>query len=810
MSKKVIHMVGNAHLDPVWLWRWQEGSAEAKATVRSALDRMNENDDFIFVCSSASVYEWVEEFAPEMFEEVKKRVKEGRFIIVGGWYVQPDCNLPSGEGFARQSLYSQRYFKEKLGAIAKIGYNVDSFGHNAMLPQILKKSGMIGYIFERPEIKEKALESNLFIWESADGSQIPAYRITEPYCFNMTTYEELTDRLEKVVGEQKDNAKEILFFYGVGNHGGGPTKRNIELIHEYQEKNEKYDMKFSNLQEFFENLSVDELPVLREDLQHHASGCYSAVSEIKDVVRRAENELLACETYAVLGEKLANRKYPYASIAQAWKDVCFTHFHDVLSGTSIKSAYDDFKHFMGEARMIASREQNNALQTISWKIDTSDSEKGIPVIFFNPFAWDFDGFLQINTHTPYMTDENGNQVQTQIVHSEAYNTTARGNTMLKVKIPAMGYSTYYYPHSGARAHFWADLTHQDKVSNDNPALVVTDNMLENEHLKVVFDAHSGTILSIFDKDNECELLSGEAAVPIVIDEYDHDTWSHAKDKFDKVIGRFSDAKIRIKAKGALMVALEVESYYNNSVLIQEFALYAGEKQLRVNANVDWHEKHKMLKLSYPIAVTNPKAVYEIPFGMIEKECNGLEESGQSWIAIKGDERKVAILNNNKYSSSFEGNVMNLTVLRSPIYADHGVKPRIKESNYTDQGTQTFKYSVMPVEGEWNTVIRAARELNESPANIVENNHNGVLPLNYCGIKCGANNVIVSALKKSEDGKGLVLRAYETDGKLITASFEGDLLGTRLSVDVAPYEIKTIYIDDETKEYKEVLLTEFDI
>ena len=149
-KKSTYYMVGNAHLDPVWQWRWQEGSAEAKATIRSALDRMKEFPDFIFVCSSASVFQWVEEFAPKMFEEVKQRVAEGRFIIVGGMHVQPDCNNPSGEGFARQTLYSQRYFKEKLGVTARVGYNVDSFGHNLMLPQILKKSGMDSYIFMRP------------------------------------------------------------------------------------------------------------------------------------------------------------------------------------------------------------------------------------------------------------------------------------------------------------------------------------------------------------------------------------------------------------------------------------------------------------------------------------------------------------------------------------------------------------------------------------------------------------------------------------------------------------------------------------
>ena len=162
MKKTNLFLVGNAHLDPIWQWKWQEGSAQAKATLRSALDRMKEFPDFRFVCSSAVVYEWIEEFAPDMFEEVKQRVREGRFIVVGGWYVQPDCNMPGAEGFARQSLYSQRYFYEKLGVTAKVGYNVDSFGHNAMLPQILKKSGMDNYVFMRPGQHEKEMPAELF------------------------------------------------------------------------------------------------------------------------------------------------------------------------------------------------------------------------------------------------------------------------------------------------------------------------------------------------------------------------------------------------------------------------------------------------------------------------------------------------------------------------------------------------------------------------------------------------------------------------------------------------------------------------
>ena len=162
-------MIGNAHLDPVWLWRWQEGFQAAKATFRSALDRMSESDDFLFTSSSAAIYEWVERNDPRMFAEIKARVAEGRWQIVGGSWIQPDCNIPCGESFARQGLYGQRYFKQKLGVTATVGYNVDSFGHHGMMPQVLKQSGMDFYIFMRPGPHEKGLPGRLFWWESDDG-----------------------------------------------------------------------------------------------------------------------------------------------------------------------------------------------------------------------------------------------------------------------------------------------------------------------------------------------------------------------------------------------------------------------------------------------------------------------------------------------------------------------------------------------------------------------------------------------------------------------------------------------------------------
>src|SRR5512135_3768714 len=170
--KKRLYMIGNAHIDPVWLWQWQEGFHEVKATFRSALDRMQEYEDFIFSASSAAFYEWVEQSDPQMFAEIQQRVREGRWCLVGGWWIEPDCNIPGGESFARQALYAQRYFKEKFGVAAKVGYAIDSFGHNGMLPQLLKKAGLDYYVFMRPMPFEKGLPSGLFWWEADDGSRL--------------------------------------------------------------------------------------------------------------------------------------------------------------------------------------------------------------------------------------------------------------------------------------------------------------------------------------------------------------------------------------------------------------------------------------------------------------------------------------------------------------------------------------------------------------------------------------------------------------------------------------------------------------
>ncbi len=806
---KAYYLVGNAHLDPVWQWRWQEGSAEAKATVRSALDRMKEFPDFRFVCSSASIYRWLEEFDEEMFEEIKARVREGRFVIVGGWHVQPDCNLPSGEGFARQSLYAQRYFKETLGVTAKVGYNVDSFGHHAMLPQILKKSGMNAYIFMRPAPFEKELEANLFDWVSPDGSRVTTFRIMDPYCFKFETTEALAERMQFLDGTANEGQDAMPIFYGVGNHGGGPTIRHIEVMNEYAAAHPEVEMIYSDLSDFFDRVSDVPRPELHDDLQHHAPGCYATVSRIKNGIRRAECSLGAAENYSMLARTLLAKNYPTDRFAQAWREVCFCHFHDSMDGCSVAPVYDDTDLMLGAARHTAAVAENNALQSISWATDTSaDKDKGLPVFVFNPHGYEIESVVTVNQRSESVVDAEGNVVLSQSVTSPAAPCSSRTDTAMRVKVPALGYAVYYLREEGAAEQ--ERTVRAIPTEGAHAAGRLCGPVLENEFWRIQFEDYSGYIASMVDKRTGENVLTGRAAVPTVIDEYYHDTWSHGNSFFVDTMARFSDATISIVEDGALLSTVKVVSHYNDSVMTLYFTLCAKDETLYIRGNVDWHEKHKMLKLAFPMRVENPVADYEIPFGVMRRPADGEEEPGLSWVAVRNEENGCgyAFLNDSSYSTSIKDGCVKLTVLRSPIYADHGAS-RDGERTYTEQGLRTFAYAVMACGAENAPVIRAARLLNTPPVNIVENWHEGKwTDKRYAGISIDADNVMLSAIKRSEDGQGTVVRLYETEGKATAFTAAGAILPAPLADTIGAYSVETYYLPDGGDRWTRVLLTEY--
>lgn len=819
---KKFYLVGNAHLDPVWQWQWQEGSAEAKATIRSALDRMKEFKEFRFVCSSASVYQWVEEFVPEMFDEIKERIKEGRFIVVGGWHVQPDCNMPSGEAFARQSLYAQRYFYNKFGVTAKVGYDVDSFGHNFMLPQILKKSGMDSYIMMRPDPREKKLDHDVFEWVSPDGSSVTTCRILDPYCFKFEDTERLEQRFAFLEENEKTESDALPFFYGVGNHGGGPTIKNLEVLREFQSKHPDAKLIYSDLHDFFEYIRSSDvkIPEFHDDLQHHAAGCYSTVSKIKKNIRKAETGLSAAESYGVLANKLCGKNFRNEKFAEAWKNVCFCHFHDSMDGCSIKEVYDDADYMLGQAKNTAAVEENNALQTISWAIKTKEKENGLPIIVFNPHGFEVSQTISINAQKAHIYDCFGQEIPSQRVLSTTRECYWRDDTIFRANVPALGYAVYYA--DGDLPKYDSPDRNACNINSENPNVTATNwngymtanehggTVLENEIYRIQFELYSGYITSWIDKRTGNEIITNRAAIPTVIDEYYHDTWSHAKNFFTDEMARFSDAKVSVIENGPVRATVKVVNKYNDSVLTQYFSLTSGSDKLEVKANIDWHEKYKMLKISWPMAVENPKAYYEIPFGVIERPADGEEEPGINWTAVKGDNGGFALVNNNTYSSSVRDGTIYHTILRSPIYGDHG-GPRSDESEFTDQGRFDFNYTIMPVKDNWTEVTREGKKLNKPLTNIIETWHDGKLSdTPYSGLKIDKDNVMMSAIKRSEDNTGLIIRVYETTGKQTGFTASGDLLPYELKSTITPWSVQTYYLKDNTEEWQEVLLTEFKI
>ncbi len=789
MEENIIHMIGNAHLDPVWLWQWQEGFQAAKATFRSALDRMKEYPEFVFTNSSAACYEWVENNEPAMFEEIKERVREGRWVIVGGWWIQPDCNIPSGESFVRQALYGQHYFKEKFGVTAKVGYNVDSFGHNGMLPQLLKKSGLDSYVFLRPAAQEKGLPNGLFIWEAPDGSQVTCFRIPYEYC---SWGKELSKHIKRCAREIKAPLNISMCFYGVGNHGGGPTKENIESIRVINDSKEFGILKFSSPNEFFEEVSNANaaLSVVHGDLLHHASGCYSVHSEVKRMNRKAENRLVTAEKLSTIAKHLIKQTC-HADYKRAWTNVLFNQFHDIMAGTSLPEAYEDARDLHGEALAIAGRGLNDAIQSISWNIDIEESEDMRPIVVFNPHSFESKVNVEVEASTVktgfILTDENGEEIPFQLVKSSA---TCNGRCKISfiAELPPFGYRVY-------------KVIKKESKNNFEP-IQCSDLAMENQKLKLTFDAETGFIKSLLLKEHSAEIFDGFAARPVVIED-NSDTWSHNVRRYDKVIGEFKVKNIKCIEQGPVKSTIRVISEYNSSKLIQEFTMYKELDHIDVKVTVNWNERFKTLKLKFLTNIIFRKGTFEIPYGHIERELDGEEYPYQNWMDITGcvptdsNVLGVSILNDGKYSYDVLNREIGLTVLRSPIYAHHDplVPDREEEYTFIDQGVQSFNYAIYPHSGGWEEAgtVRKAMELNQKPVTILESYHKGVLPQKNSFIHIDAENVVMTAMKKAEENDDVIIRLYETNKVKTDVVVKLPIFNRIIKAVFNPCEIKTFRI-----------------
>jgi alpha-mannosidase len=770
-----IYLIGNAHIDPVWLWRWTEGMQVVRATCQAVLELMERYPDLKFSFSSAIFYKWLKESEPEMFEKIKRYVEEGRWEIVGGWIVEPDCNIPCGESFVRHSLYGQLFFKNNFGKTAKVGYNPDSFGHNASLPQILRKSGMEYYVFMRPSPWEKDLPSYLFNWRSRDGSSVLAYRIPFTYA---TGGGELKDYIERFINELEGKMEKAMFFYGRGDHGGGPTGENIESLKSLSQNMPQHNFIFAKTEDFFQAVKEGEYPKIEGELQYHSRGCYTSCSLIKALNRKGENTLLVAEKFSILAHLVVGKSYPREEFRSAWENLLFCQFHDILAGSSIPPAYEDARKAIDASIHIAETNLNYALQSIARKVRT----EGQSVIVFNPSSWRRLDKVEVELGWGKeglgILSPDGELEAAQEVQS--LSVTGMRRFLFMADVPPLGYAVYRL----------VPLEMQKTETRE-----ILSNKMENDYLLIEID-EEGYISKFVDKVNGVEPLRYPALVPLVIDDKG-DAWGHDVESFRDVIGRFKAVERKWIEVGPIRWRLRVKSAWGDSVLWQDFVLYKDLPFLDVEARLLWNEKHKMLKIALPTAFENSIATFSIPYGFIEREQDGNEQPLGSWMNLDTKDKSygVAFINDSKYGGDvFEGE-MRLSIVRSPVYAHH-IPRQIEEGKdyiYMDQGYHSFSYRIYAHKGDWKEgkVARIAEKFNQPFQTLIEHPHNGELPSVFALLELHPSNVLLSALKMAEEEDAVVFRLWESSGEMCQATLEIPYLKTKWNGQLAPSEIKTL-------------------
>jgi alpha-mannosidase len=791
VTDRTLHLIGNSHIDPVWLWQWPEGYQEVRATFRSVLDRMDEFPEFLFTCDSAAYYEWIEEVDPAMFAEIQARVAEGRWEIVGGWWVEPDCNLPDGESFVRQALIGQRYFLEKFGRIATVGYNVDPFGHNAMLPQLLRRSGMDSYVFMRPGPHELALPAPIFWWESPDGSRVMAFRLPHEYC---SSHEDLGYHLDKSIAQLPDRWAEMMAFYGVGNHGGGPTRENLASIRRLDAAGSMPNLRHSTPRRFFDSrLASDwEFPTWDGELQHHAVGCYSAHSGIKRWMRRAENSLATAETWSTVATAVAGIAYPRETLRSAWKQVLFNQFHDTLGGTAIEPAYRDARDQLGEACSIAARAANLATQSIGRAIDLPPAPGTIPIVVFNCHPWPVSTMVELEfaalRPTDGLVDDQDRPVAVQSIQSYATVLPWRSRIAFEADLPALGYRVYRVV--------------PERPRPSDPEFRDAGTTIESRHLRLTLDPTTGSISELVLREDGQDIADlcqpGTSRAAVVSDT--SDTWGHRSLSFREEIGGFETSSVELVEHGPVRAILRVDGRFGDSRLVQDYIVSASARDVQIRSILDWREHAKLLKLRYATRLGDVAATYEIPYGALGRPADGSEEPGQRWVDASGTLAKangmfgLAVLNESKHGFDVDGGEIGVTAVRSPIYAHHEPVTPVPGVRYEfqDQGIQRFTLWLRPHRGAWSEagLTRAALEANQPPTTLLEAPHAGRLPTKAAYAHVEPDHVSIGALKVAEDAENVVVRLIETSGLAARATVELPLWERTIEVDIGPFEIRT--------------------
>lgn len=687
----VVHLIANAHLDPIWLWNWQAGVDEALATFRSAVDRCHEYPEMKYTRGEAWVYQWVEELDPGLFAEVGKLVAAGRWSIAGGQFVQPDANLPTAAGWRKQLELGRRYFADRFGASPKVGYNVDTFGHPATLPDLLAEAGYDGYVFHRPNEQQVSLPRQTFRWRGSGGGEVIAFRIAPCY---VTRSDEIAGQLDLSVQAADPELGHTMMFYGLGNHGGGPTKATIEWLLRERDRRKDIELRFSTVDDFFEAARGmrDNLPVLDIELQRTFPGCYSVMHGCKQMQHRSERLLeQAAEMAGAFSAGDGECQTTIARLDEAWKDLAFTQFHDVLAGTSIPTSYISARHMQGRAAIVGEEEIVRVSRRFARRRLARTNEQRIVMLNANADA--FEGAVECEPFIDFddwngrwFADERGEAVPFQLVESEANMGMMIPRVVLPVAIPARGFRVFELRAraEGVAADFPA------------PAVGVDGKVIDNGILRVQL-GDSGIRSLIFGKR---ELL-GRRGWSLQM-RHDHgDTWVFHQSRFDEEItAGLAGLEWTLEDEGPLRARLFADAVMGGSRLRLGVTLYAGQPELHLHLRVVFSEEHKMLQMPLHLATAPVGWTSGLAGGEVERTPGPDEMPFCGWDAVKLGGLGLTLGTPDAYSTHLQDDAWQFSLLRSPLMAwagQAGLKPAFSRA-HSDQGEHSFHFVMRVGEG----------------------------------------------------------------------------------------------------------------
>ncbi len=838
-----LYSLGQSHIDAAWRWRWrQTRDYKCPLTFGKAIKHMEEFPDFSYHQSAPQYYEWTREVDPELFEKIKQREKEGRWVIVGGMWIEPDCNMPEGESFVRQRLYGQRFYLEHFGHISTISWLLDSFGYNWNLPQIVVKSGAKYMWTSKITWNDTTIfPFHLFWWQAPDGTKILTHicPISAGIPFNagevskfkstryllkpgvklIADYSTPSGKIEKA--KSKDFIPEMAVFYGVGDGGHGPQKWEIKTQLAFQELG--YG-KIASAYEFFPQLDKygERIPVWNDELylEYHR-GVMTTHEWIKRANRRAEALMRSLEAICSWAH-LLGEKYPLDKITAIWKVILLNQFHDILPGSSIPEVYKDAREHYQWIQNETKNLLNQGITSLAQNINTQPPQPGMePILVFNPLGWERNDLAQVEVSAGQcyrVFDQRGKEIPSQCAQGE----DGKNYLYFSAQVPALGWKVYWlkpgeYQGTGPEA-------------KERDLQII----LENDLIKVAVDKKTGWLASLYDKRLKKELLSAPSNKILAFKDQPqmYSAWNISHNYLKNPIPVPEPSSVKIVQKGPVLVQVLVERKGDPTSFKQWITLTAFSPLVRLTTFTDMHWKETLVKVEYNTSIKSDKVWAEIPYAVIARpthpetpaEKARWEMPCQKWIDLNDSNYGLALLNRGKYGFSLnqEGTGYRLSIIKAAKHPKP--MPEAKNVNllyipfptkHTDQGEHWAYLALFPHSGTWQRaeVYKAGYEFNTPLIAQKIDTHSGELPASLSLLSLKSDGAYLASIKKAEDDESLIVRVVEGKGIdtvaqiivnplfKITGAWETDLLelnpkeiaynSKSVSFPIGHFEIKTI-------------------